>query len=124
MKQFFSGIAIISLVMGSSIGLWNSFAPQIYHNNALWFVLCLFIISTIAIHLFLANKNENPSKFVRQFMLTTVIKLMAYLFIIVVYLLLHDKIASTVFVMGFFAHYFLFTTYEVIMLMKKNPDKE
>ena len=118
MKQFISGIAIISLLL-TLIGwlIFSQFIPG-YYLPVLPFLLVFFIVISISVHAFqLQQANNNMAKFARNNMLVTFLKLILYSVVAVIYFAFDSKNAS-VFFICFMLFYLIFTVYEVASLVR------
>ncbi len=118
MKQFISGIAIISLLL-TLIGwlIFSQFIPG-YYLPVLPFLLVFFIVISISVHAFqLQQANNNMAKFARNNMLVTFFKLILYSVVAVIYFAFDSKNAS-VFFICFMLFYLIFTVFEVTSLVR------
>ena len=87
MKQFISGVAIISFLL-ALIGwlIFSQFIPE-YYLPVLPFLLVFFIVISISVHAFqLHQANNNMAKFARNNMLVTFLKLILYSAVAIIYL--------------------------------------
>jgi len=118
MKQFITGIAIISLLL-TLIGwlIFSQFIPG-YYLPVLPFLLVFFIVISISVHAFqLQQANNNMAKFARNNMLVTFLKLILYSAVAVIYFAFDSKNAS-VFFICFMLFYLIFTVFEVTSLVR------
>lgn len=118
MKQFISGIAIISLLL-TLIGwlIFSQFIPE-YYLPVLPFLLVFFIAISISVHAFqLQQANNNMAKFARNNMLVTFLKLILYSAVAVIYFVFDSKNAK-VFFICFVLFYLIFTVFEVTSLIR------
>jgi hypothetical protein len=118
MKQFISGIAIISFLL-TVIG-WLIFSKIIpgYYLPVLPFLLIFFIIISISVHAFqLQQSKSNMAKFARNNMLVTFIKLILYSSVAIIYFAFDSKNAK-VFFICFMLLYLIFTVFEVTSLVR------
>jgi len=82
------------------------------------YIFFFFVSLTAAIHYFLVKASQQRiAKFTTNFMLATTIKLMLYLFFILIYVFTHRQRAVP-FLFFFLSLYFLFTVFEVVALLK------
>jgi len=111
-------ISIVSVILFQTV-LKNYYLP------IFWFLLFFIAILTTTFHLYLIrlSKKEFP-KFSSNFILISGIKMMIYLVFIISYSFLNPKQAVT-FLISFLILYFLYTFFEVIMLISfyKNQKK-
>jgi hypothetical protein len=118
LKSFFIKLALFSLITMGVLLLWQQYAAERFQTNLGWLIWGFFIAVTALIHIALVKaSDESPRKFVTYFMAITGIKLFAYLIIILFYALLNGK-AALGFVILFLVFYFLYSAFEVIILLK------
>lgn len=118
MKQFITGIAIISLLL-TLIGwlVFSQFIPG-YYLPVLPFLLVFFIVISISVHAFqLQQANNNMAKFARNNMLVTFLKLILYSAVAVIYFVFDSKNAK-IFFICFMLLYLIFTVFEVTSLIR------
>jgi len=97
---------------------WNRIGPLNFRNEAAYYALLFFAISTAIIHQLLSRAAKKSAQvFVRSFMAITTFKILAYLLFIVVYLLNRPP-GGKVFVLHFLMLYFIFTAFETYQLFK------
>ena len=84
------------------------------------FPIQLLLIATITTmgHLWvIRSADQNPMKFTTAFMASVTLKLLVYLFFMLIYLLIdHSEVIS--FILTFIALYIAFTIFEVIQVLK------
>jgi len=91
--------------------------PKAFHYSLLLIPL-LLSFTTIWLHNMLIKAAQKaPLKFVNQFMMVTGIKLLLYLFSILIFILLWSQYAIS-FLIIFFALYVVFTVLEINALLK------
>ena len=66
--------------------------------------------------------ERRPARFVNVFMLTTMLKLMLFLAVMVVYVLLNREDAMP-FILTYFVLYVIYTVLEVVSILKVNKEK-
>jgi hypothetical protein len=105
-----------ALVAGITALAWLWVAAA-YLSPALPFFPPFFFLITLLVHRSLIGKVGAGSRFVQQYMIITVAKLLLFMGVLIVYALLNttDAIAFTV---AFLFYYLSFTTFEVVHLMK------
>ncbi len=117
-KTFFIQLFIFSLLSFTILFVYNYFAPQRFQTNLGWGIGLFFVVSTALIHYILIKVSEqNPKNFVTYFMAITGIKLFVYLIIIIAFALLMREQALG-FSICFLLMYFLYTSFEVFVLLK------
>jgi hypothetical protein len=118
MKQFITGIAVISLLL-TLVGwlIFSQFIPG-YYLPVLPFLLVFFIVISISVHAFqLKQANNNMAKFARNNMLVTFLKLILYSAVAVIYFVFDSKNAKNFFIC-FMLLYLIFTVFEVTSLIR------
>ncbi len=123
LKKFRTQLAVLSLVLlGINFGL-SYFIPPAYLSKSWPLILAFFFAISLLVHQFLLKRSrEAQGRFINGFMMTTSIKLLLYLFIILIYVLLNRDDAVG-FIFTFFAYYLVFTIFEIrsilVFLRKK-----
>ncbi len=118
MKTFLLKLFLFSAALGIIDFAWNKLVPQnpIPHPEA---IIAIFFIITALFHFIITkNKEARPQVIVRYYMSGTVIRLFLYIIILLLYRLI-DKPTLVPFAIAFVLHYFLFTAFEVVALMKQ-----
>jgi len=111
-------ISLLTVVCALGIGAWNQYAPVSLQVRSLWFILALFVSVTVITHqLLMKAALKDPNGFVRTFLASTSIKLFLFLVFLVGFCLF-NKSQAVPFIICFLAHYLLFTTFEVYILLK------
>ena len=124
MKQFISGISIISFLL-TLIGwlIFSQFIPE-YYLPVLPFLLVFFIVISISVHAFqLQQANNNMAKFARNNMLVTFLKLILYSAVAIIYFAFDSKNAK-VFFICFMLFYLIFTVFEVTSLVRVTSENK
>ena len=104
--------AVLALIMGTAYLV----IPQ-HISLALPFLLAFFLgISILSYKILQKKARTEPRKFIMGFMAHTVVRMMIYLFIIVVYAFIYRSDAVN-FIIGFFILYTVFTFFEVMQFM-------
>jgi hypothetical protein len=118
MKQFIYKILLITLRL--AIAGWmvfTLFLPQ-YYLPVLPYLLLFFAGTTILIHAFqLHQAKKNMAKFANSNMLISFSKLFLYSLVAILYFILDTENAK-VFVVCLMLLYLIFTTFEVISVLK------
>jgi len=126
-NRFLKSLVIFTGVLSSFIFAVCFFLlPQSYITPALPYLIVFFFLVTLVIHyILLVASEKRTSKFVNYFMLTTFLKLVFYIIIMVVYGLLNKSDAIPFFI-TYFILYVAFTTFELISffnLTKRTQEK-
>lgn len=118
-KSFTRGFTIFSvtiLLVSLAVYLW---IPTVKITNAFPYIVLFFYAFTLFIfRLLFKTKEHRVSKFANTFMIVNFGKLVIYAIIIFVYAYLNRSDAIS-FIITFFIYYILFTSYEVMALLKK-----
>ncbi|MBN2668113.1 MAG: hypothetical protein JXR60_02690 [Bacteroidales bacterium] len=118
MKQFLQTIAVVTaLAYGLIYFAFQLVWPLLFHWTLL--LVPIFIASvTYTLHHYLVKASgANPQKFISQFMAVTGVKLLVYLFTILIYVFAFTTYAIP-FLAIFFTLYIAFTIIEVVVLLK------
>jgi len=100
--------------------------PPDFVSPALPYLFLLFFLVTLIIHYILLNATDKRhSKFVNYFMLTTFLKLVFYMAILIIYALI-NKSDAIPFIISYFVLYLAFTTFEIVSFynQSKNTQKD
>ena len=114
------------LILATLTGLFITGAifliPPDYISPTLPFLLVFFTASTLLSFYFLEKKlKASASRFVTAFMANSMIRLMLYLAVIVVYALA-NRPDSVNFIISFFILYVVFTAFEVSFFLRKKVE--
>ncbi len=122
-KEFIFQETILAVVITLTGYFLFTSVLESYYRNVIPFLLVVVYLLTAGVHgLLLLTHRKEPQKFVRRYMLASVVKIVLYLFFIVIYLLLFPENAA-IFLLSFLSFYFLFTLLEVFSIhriVKKN----
>lgn len=117
-KGFFIQLSLFSMLTVVVLFLWQNYASPRFQTSLGLLIWSFFIATTALIHVVLLKSTENnPKKFITSFMVATALKLFSYLIIILVYALIKRE-AALGFVMLFLVMYFLYSAFEVVVLLK------
>ena len=120
--RFIRTLVTTSLLLGVAGLLIYAYAPDKYYTPTFPFLLVFFLLATLIIfHYMYKAVEKRPMRFVNIFMLTTMLKLLAYMAVMVTYALLNREDARA-FVITFFILYVIFTSVEVIALLRVNSE--
>ena len=121
-KKFSFRILVFSVILAGVSLLFQLICPQ-YATPALPFiVLFFFIITLFTLYIVLReDKGKEAKKFVSNYMLSRIIKLLSCLFFLLIYVLLNKKDAFR-FAIAFLIVYFIYSIFEVIVLKKENDE--
>jgi hypothetical protein len=118
MKIFLVRLIVFSGLVGIIDFCWNLFVPAypIPHPSSI--IIIYFIITALFHYIITKNKDARPQVIVRYYMSGTVIRLFAYILILLLYRFI-DKPTLVPFAIAFVLHYFLFTAFEVMALVRQ-----
>lgn len=114
-KLFLKNLVIFTGILSALIfAICFFLLPENFITPALPYLIIFFFLITLVIHYILLLASEKRiSKFVNYFMLTTFLKLVFYIIIMIVYALLNKSDAIPFFI-TYFILYAAFTTFELI----------
>lgn len=115
--KFSKQLIILSLiVVVLTFGL-TYIVPSNFISKTWPFIVGFFFAITLLVHRFLVKKSGgHQGKFINAFMLSTTIKLLLYLTIILIYVLLNREDAIG-FIFTFFSYYLIFTFFEIYSIL-------
>lgn len=118
LARFFMALTVLAGLLAGGLVLWNQFGPPQYRLTAAYFLLAGFYLVTLLVHSALIKAGEKNAKtFVNSFMAVTGLKMFVYLLGLVIYVFVVPK-SAFVFAFHFLVFYFVFTVFEVTMLMR------
>ncbi len=118
--KFVISLSIYSLFLVAAGIVTSNYLLQEHSFAIVPFVLVclLFYAVTLIVHYVLLKSGKQKAQpFVRNFIATTFLKLLAYLLILVVYVLLNRENAVS-FIITFLILYLFYTVFETIAIMK------
>lgn len=118
--RFFLSLSIYSLVIISAgIVIFSYLLPGYLLAITPFVLACLlFYTVTLIVHYVLLKSGKQKAQpFVRNFIATTFLKLLAYLLILVIYVLLNRENAMA-FIVTFLILYLFYTVFETIAIIK------
>jgi len=97
--------------------------PDGLYTRAFPFLIPFFMAVSLLVHYILLKAvDKKPAKFINQFMLTTFLKLLFYLLVMVIYALTHREDAIR-FVITYFILYALYAVFEVVNILEYNKSR-
>lgn len=106
-----------SIILALICYIISFFLPAKYITPSLPFLFIFFFTITLVVHYVLMKASEKKmSKFVNYFMVSTFLKLMLYIMILVIYVLFNRNDAIP-FILTFFILYLFFTVFEIISIL-------
>lgn len=124
-QKFSKQIIFVSLITAALTYGLSFFIPVHFISNSWPFILLFFLSISLLVHRFLLKKaNGNHGKFINAFLLTTTIKLLLFLSVILIYVLL-NRADAIGFILTFFVYYLIFTFFEIFSILKflRQPQK-
>lgn len=120
MKRFIRTLIISTLVVIIIGSIVYAAMPSEYYTPAFPYLIAFFFIATIVVYyIMLKSLEKRPAKFVNIFLLTTMVKLFAYMAVMVSYALA-NRAEARQFIIVFFILYIIYTIVEVLALLGEN----
>lgn len=118
LQKFSKQLILISLITVTLTFGLTYVIPEKFISNSWPFIAGFFFAISLLVHRFLLKKSGGKhTKFVNAFLLTTTIKLLLFLAIIVIYVLLNRNDAIG-FIFTFFTYYLIYTSFEIVSILK------
>ena len=116
-SAFLSRLLIYSAILGAIMALLYLVLPKSWLSPVLPFLLFFFIAATMLSYAFISGSmNQRFMRFVNTYLLTTLVKLVLYVTIMVIYVFFNRDDAVP-FMLGFFTLYLCYTVFEVIVIV-------
>ncbi len=123
MKPYLTKILLFSVIISLLTYLIYAFVLQPHYLKIFPYIILFFTIIGIVFHnIILKISKRNISKFATYFMLFSTLKLVAYIILIVIYLLTNKENAIP-FVVYFFILYIFYTAFEVVVILPEIKKK-
>jgi len=119
LKIYAKNLSLITVLAGLAIYTTQSFKPEFIHTLLPYFLIYFFIISFSFHYVLLKASEKDIKKFIPYFMGANGIKLMIYLFTLLIVVLI-DRAEAIPFIIGFFALYLIYTIFEVITFLRQS----
>ncbi len=117
-NKFTKQLIIISIITISLNFALTNVVPNKFISSVWLFIALFFFAITLLVHRFLLKKADgNQGKFINAFMLSTTVKLLLYLSIILIYVLLNRNDAVG-FIFTFFIYYLIYTVFEIVSILR------
>ncbi len=118
LRKFSKQLILISLAaIALNFGL-TYIIPETFISNSWPYIAAFFFAISLLVHRYLLKKSDGQhTKFINAFLLTTTVKLLLFLAIIVVYVLFNRDDAIG-FILTFFAYYLIYTSFEIVSILK------
>lgn len=120
-KKRYTRFLLLNLIVTVSLLIaWNLleylFPAGIISPETPWILLFFLCLNLIIYYLLLKVSACRFSKFINLFLLTTTLKLLVFLILIIIYSFLHRSDAIT-FILNFFVIYLIYTSIEVTSIL-------
>ena len=116
--KFAVNLLLFSLSLGAIAYCLTFTLPTNYFSPALPYLFPFFFAFTILMFNFLIKSNNKKfNSFVNRFMIVTLLKLMIYMAVLVIYVF-SNKPDAVPFILSFFLLYLAYTAFEVVALLK------
>jgi hypothetical protein len=126
LKKTLIGLVLLSILLGiGGFLLFQSYLSTYYFSFFPFLILIFLVVNSVVFFIFYRSLNKSNNQFIRGFMLSTLIKLMTYLILVLVYVLSFPKSAIP-FAITLSVLYILYTAYDLyimISLLKRKKEK-
>lgn len=117
-NQFFKSLLVLTIFLAGVALLIGQYSPDLLTNGQSMLMIGFLFTLTSLVHLILVKVSMGkPQKFIRVFMITTMVKLALYLAFILLLVYLNREQAAGLLV-GFLVLYLCYTSLEVVFLRK------
>jgi hypothetical protein len=114
---FLRNILIFSAILGAVAIILYFFLPRQMITPVLPYLFFFFTaISLISYYILLGSLNAKMSRFVNAFLLSTIVKLIIYIGVMIIYVLM-NRLDAVPFMIAFFILYLLYTVFEVVHMI-------
>ncbi|MCQ2283317.1 MAG: hypothetical protein MJZ57_00280 [Bacteroidales bacterium] len=121
-KKFSFRILVFSVIIAGLSLLFQIICPKIASPALPFIVLFFMIITLFTMYIVLHDdKAKAEKRFVSNYLLSRIIKLISCLLFVVLYVILNRKDAWN-FAIAFLVIYFLYSIFEVVVLKKENQE--
>lgn len=116
-NRFIINLLLFTVLLGIVYYGLKHFLPENYFSPALPFMFPFYFSATAIFYNYLVKSSEQKfNRFVNRFMLTTFIKLMLFMAVLLCYVFTH-KDEAVPFILSFFILYVAYTVFEVVALL-------
>ena len=126
LKKTLIGLVLLSVLLGmGGFLLFQAYLSNYYFTFFPFLILIFLVVNSVVFFIFYHSLNKSSNQFIRGFMLSTLIKLMTYLILVLVYVLSFPKSAIP-FAITLSVLYILYTAYDLyimISLLKRKKEK-
>lgn len=119
-KRFFTVYTVFCILVAASVFSFDHFVSDIIRVPFIWGIFGFYVLATALFHLLsLKTAAGDPKMFIRSYMGSSLVRILLYAIVIVVYRFAAGKEHALVFALAFMAHYFVFTVFEVFVLLRQ-----
>lgn len=126
LKKTLIGLVLLSiLLVTGGILLFRTYLSNYYFAFFPYLILIFLFVNSVVFFIFYRSLNKSNNQFIRGFMLSTIIKLMTYLILVLVYVLSFPKSAIP-FAITLSVLYIVYTAYDLFImlsLLKRKKEK-
>jgi hypothetical protein len=126
LKKTLTSLVILSVLLAAGgIFLFRAYLSTYYFSFFPYLILIFLIVNSVVFFIFYRSLNKSNNQFIRGFMLSTIIKLMTYLILVLVYVLSFPKSAIP-FAITLSVLYIVYTAYDLFImlsLLKRKKEK-
>jgi hypothetical protein len=126
LKKTLIGLFLLSVLLTTGgILLFRAYLSNYYFSFFPFLILIFLFVNSVVFFIFYRSLNKSNNQFIRSFMLSTIIKLMTYLILVLVYVLSFPKSAIP-FAITLSVLYIVYTAYDLFImlsLLKRKKEK-
>ncbi len=126
LKKTLIGLVLLSILLAiGGILLFRAYLSNYYFAFFPYLILIFLFVNSVVFFIFYRSLNKSNNQFIRGFMLSTIIKLMTYLILVLVYVLSFPKSAIP-FAITLSVLYIVYTAYDLFImlsLLKRKKEK-
>ncbi len=126
LKKTLIGLVLLSILLATGgILLFRAYLSNYYFSFFPYLILIFLVVNSVVFFIFYRSLNKSNNQFIRGFMLSTIIKLMTYLILVLVYVLSFPKSAIP-FAITLSVLYIVYTAYDLFImlsLLKRKKEK-
>ena len=122
--KFLAMVFVLTAICVALQWLWNTRMPEKLRLEDGFWLLGIFAVSVVGVHLMLLNANKTGGNaFIRVFMVSSVLKFFIYLTVLIAFMLF-TKDDKKVLALHFLFYYLVFNALEVTMLYLETQKKK
>lgn len=121
-KKFSFRVIVFTVIMAAATVVFELVCPKLASPALPFIVLFFFAITLFTLYVVLRDdKGKADKRFISNYMLSRVVKLMSCLIFLLIYILV-NKADAWRFAIAFLVIYFLYAIFEVVILKKESDD--